>query len=110
MPELLRFKDDDRKGCWANIRMDNGDPCWVSIAQTGVLVKKSREGSFGAKIYAEKNIHEVAKKVAALVQLYPDMVTPPEMLNIVLISFVNAVLHCSSLADVSRVLNEAVES
>ncbi len=57
MPELIRFLDDDRKGRWTNIRMDNGDPCWISIAQTGILVKKSELGLFGAMLYEEKNMY-----------------------------------------------------
>ncbi len=29
MPELIRFLDNNRKGRWANLRMDNGDSCWI---------------------------------------------------------------------------------
>jgi hypothetical protein len=45
----LHSYKDSRIGCYANVRMDNGDPCFISVAQTGVLVKKSRVGLFGAK-------------------------------------------------------------
>jgi hypothetical protein len=107
MTELIRFLDDDRKGRWANIRMDNGDPCWVSIAQTGILVKKSKFGLLGAKLYEEKNIYKAAKTAQALSEYYPDDLTPDEMWNPVLKSIVNAILHCSNLAEVTRVLNEA---
>lgn len=110
MPELIRFLDDDRKGRWANIRMDNGDPCWIGIAQTGILVKKSKIGLFGAKLYEEKNIYKAAKTAEALSRLYPDDLTPAMMQNPVLKSITNAVLHCNSLAEVTRVLNEAFES
>jgi hypothetical protein len=44
---------DSRTGCYANIRMDNGDPCFISVAQSGVLVKKSRFGFMGAKLYQQ---------------------------------------------------------
>jgi len=54
MTELTRFMDHNWKGRWANIRMDMGDPCWVGIAQTGILVKKSKVGWFGAILYEEK--------------------------------------------------------
>ena len=50
MTEIHSFKDNNST-CYANIRMDNGDPCYVSVAQTGVLVKKSKIGMFGAKLY-----------------------------------------------------------
>ncbi|MHA1170295.1 MAG: hypothetical protein ACTSRU_20910 [Candidatus Hodarchaeales archaeon] len=107
MTELIRFMDDDRKGRWANIRMDNGDPCWVSIAQTGILVKKSKIGLFGAKLYEEKNVYMAARTAEALMEMYSDDLTPAEIWNPVLKSIVNAILHCTNLAKVTRVLNEA---
>lgn len=107
MAELIRFLDDDRKGRWANIRMDNGDPCWVGIAQTGILVKKSKVGIFGAKLYEEKDIYKAAKTAQALSEQYQDDLTPDEMWNPILKSIVNTILHCSNLAEVTRVLNEA---
>ncbi len=107
MTELIRFLDDDRKGRWANIRMDNGDPCWVGIAQTGILVKKSKVGMFGAKLYEEKDIYKAAKTAQALSEKYQGDLTPEEMWNPVLKSIVNAILHCSNLAEVTKVLNEA---
>ncbi len=107
MPTLTRFMDHDQRGRWANLVMDNGDPCWIGIAQTGILVKKSRVGLFGAKLYEEKNLYEAVRTAQALDVLYPEKLTPPEMRNPVLISFVNAVLHCRDLGEFTRVLNEA---
>ena len=107
MAELIRFMDDDHKGRWANIVMNNGDPCWVGVAQTGILVKKSKIGLFGAKLYEEKNVYKAAKTAMALWVQYPDDLTPAEMWNPVFKSIVNAVLHCDDLAEVTRVLNEA---
>ena len=109
MTELVRFLDDDRKGRWANIRMDNGDPCWIGIAQTGILVKKSKIGLFGAKLYEEKDIYKAAKTAQILSEKYQDDLTPNEMCNPVIKSIVNAILHCSSLAEVTIVLNEAYD-
>jgi hypothetical protein len=51
MTEFVRFLDADKKPRWANIRMDYRAPCWVGIAQTGVLVKKSKIGMFATKLY-----------------------------------------------------------
>ena len=107
MTKLVRFLDDDHKGRWANIRMDNGDPCWVGIAQTGILVKKSKIGMFGAKLYEEKDIYKAATTAQALSEKYQDDLTPDEMWNPVLKSIANIILHCSNLAEVTRVLNEA---
>jgi hypothetical protein len=43
--------------------MDNGDPCWISIANTGVLVKKSKLGLLGEKLYSSE---EPGKTVTAI--------------------------------------------
>ena len=107
MPELARFVDDNRTGCWAIVRMDNGDPCWIGIAQTGILVKKSRTGLFGAKLYEEKNVYKAVRTAGILNLTYSDDLTPDTMRNPVLKAITNAVLHCRSLAEVVRVLNEA---
>ena len=106
MTKLDRFLDDDRKGRWANLRMDNGDPCWVGIAQAGVLVKKSKIGLFGAKLYEEKNTCKAASTALVLNNLYPRDLTPAEILNPVLKSIVNAILHCNNLDEVTKTLNE----
>ena len=110
MTELIRFLDDDRKGRWANILMDNGDPCWISVAQAGILVKKSKVGLFGAKLYEEKNVYNAAQTAKALYEKFPDNLTPDEIWNPVLKSIVNAVLHCSNLAEVTILLNEAYQN
>ncbi len=107
MTSLHSYKDS-RIGCYANVRMDNGDPCFISVAQTGVLVKKSRVGLFGAKFYHQRRIYDAAMTAKALAYLYPERLTPPDVTNPVLNSFTNAVLHCSTLAEATRVLNEAV--
>ena len=109
MTTLTRFMDHDQRGRWANVVMDNGDPCWIGVAQTGVLVKKSRVGLFGAELYEQKNLYEAAQTAQALDSLFTEKLTPPEMWNPVLVAFANAVLHCGDLAEVTRVLNEAIE-
>ena len=110
MPKLLRFMDHDRRGRWAQISMDSGDPCWIGIARTGVLVKRSQIGLFGTKLYEEKNLHHAARTGQALASLYPELLTPTDMRHPALIAFANAVLHCHDIADVKHVLNEARNS
>jgi hypothetical protein len=100
----LRSYEDSRTGCYANIRMDNGDPC---VAQSGVLVKKSRTALLGAKLY-EQAVYDAAMTAKALAYLLNQMLAPDDMTNPVLKSFTNAVLHCSTLAEATRILNSAV--
>ena len=108
MTQLHSFKDDGT-GCYANVRMDNDDPCYISVAQSGILVKKSKLGLFGAKLYDEKNVYQSANTAKALAYLYPEKLTPEGMTNPVLKAITNAILHCSNLAEVTRVLNEAIK-
>lgn len=106
MTTLLRFLDNDRTGRCANIRMDNGDPCWIGITQSGVLVKTSKISLSRAKLFDESNVYRLAKTARSLNEKYEDDLTPQELWNPVLKALVNTILHCSSLAEVSRILNE----
>jgi hypothetical protein len=102
---LTTLKDftDDGRGCFANVRMDNDDPCWISVASSGVIVKKSKLGLFGEKLYS---CQQPGKLVVILMKNYQDPLTPPEMTNPVLQPITNAVLHCSTLDEVKKILNE----
>ncbi|MCK5666449.1 MAG: hypothetical protein KAI17_23320, partial [Thiotrichaceae bacterium] len=77
------------------------------VAQSGVLVKKSKIGLFGAKLYEEKNMHKAVKNAMALSQLYPNDLTPSGMINPVLKAVVNAILHCETLTEVTQIINDA---
>lgn len=55
MSKLIAFKDNGKQ-CWSRLQLDNGDPIWIGIAQSGIVVKKSRSGIFGAQIFKEKEI------------------------------------------------------
>ena len=107
MTTVAHFSDT-RVTRYANIRMPNGDPCYISIAQSGILVKRSRLGIFGAKLYEEKNAYHGAMTAKALAYLYPDRITPEGMTNPILVAFTNSVLHCPTTGDVAVVLNTAV--
>ena len=102
MTTLKDFTDDGR-ACFANVRMDNDDPCWISIASSGVIVKKSKIGLFGEKLYS---CQQPGKLVVILMENYPDSLTPSEMTNPVLKPITNAVLHCSTIDEVKGILNQ----
>jgi hypothetical protein len=89
--------------------MDNGDPVFVSVAQTGVLVKKSKLGLCGPKLYESRTIHDAASTAQALHALFPDYVGPEGMTNAALRAFVNGALHCATTAEVTQLLNTAPE-
>jgi len=99
---------DGTMGCWCVIRMDNNTPVWVGVAQSGIMVKKSRIGLFGPKLF-NKPIYESSMTAKALHFLYPHDKTQDEIKNPALKSFANAILHCSTVAEVTCVLNEAID-
>ena len=107
MSGLHSFQDKG-SGCYANVRMDNGDPVFIRTAQSGVVVKKSISGWLGSKLYESQTANEAATTATALARLYPRHVTPPWITDPVLRSFINAALHCSSAAEVLDVFNTAV--
>ena len=102
---MTTLKDftDDGISCCASVRMDNDDPCWISVASSGVLVKKSKMGLFGEKLYTSQ---QPGKLVVILMKNYQNSLTPPEMTNPVLQQITNAVLHCSTIDEVKRILNQ----
>jgi hypothetical protein len=112
MPTILHLADSKRLGCGASVRFENGEPCTVSIAQSGVIVKKSEGGLFGLlfgpKLFAEKNAYTVSRCALALTYLFPERRFPDGISSLPLRAFLNAILHCSSPAEVAVTLNQAV--
>jgi hypothetical protein len=109
MADVLNFSDG-KFTCYANVRLDSGEPCYINVAQTGVLVKKSRLGLLGPTLYKETVVYKAAMTAKALHHLYPDSRTPPGLHHPVLKAFTNAVLHCSSAMEVGTTLNQAIET
>ena len=116
MPKLLR--SSETAGCGATIELDNGEVVYVSIAQTGVLVrrwdinggliKSLLSNFFGAKLYNESSVYKNSQTARALSLMYPEQASPLCFKNPVLAAFSNAIWHCASAAEVCAVLNEAM--
>jgi hypothetical protein len=106
MAAVVRFVDDGQ-ACWALLRLDNGDPCWISVAQTGVLVKKSKMGLFGQVLF-QGDVDAAAVKAADLDEQYPLQRCPEGMSNQVLRVFVNAALHCDRATEVRYNFNRTL--
>ena len=114
MPEL--FAVDEKHGCGSTIKLDNGELCLVSVAQSGVIVRSYRTDSFlkaafgsffGPILFEEKSPYEAAKLAMLLDIEYADITSLPEFKNLVLCAFVKAIWSCASAAQVCVVLNEA---
>jgi hypothetical protein len=109
-PQILYFADSKMGGCGATVRLATGEPCWLSIAQCGVLVKKSRFGKLGAVLYDEKNVYTNSLCGIALAYLFPEKRFPDGVVDPNSRSFFNAILHCHSASEVCKTLNEAIET
>lgn len=94
MANLVKFKDG-KFLCWSRVDLDNGEPIWISVARTGVLVKKSKWGLMGEKLY-KANANEANQTAVALLAIYLDEGIPEE--NDLLNNMTNPLLHAFTLA------------
>ena len=106
MPNLLR--SSETAGCGATIELDSKEVVYVSIAQSGVIVRlRDMHGGFFKSLYNEKNVYKNVQTGMQLKLKFPQQ--PPELNfnNPVLSAFSNAIWNCASAARVAAVLNEA---
>lgn len=122
MPKLLHWSET--VGCGITVKLDNGDEVIVSIAQSGVMVrlqarkgdgflKRMAGGLAGTKLYNEAIPYKNAKACTALFEMYPNVAPELRALglkNAALETFANAVWHCRNAAEVSILLNGAMEA
>ena len=109
MSKLGHYKSTGKLGEYSNIEMDNGELCFISVAQTGVFVKKMKKGFFGSlggkKIYTG-DLHKTAETAQRLSERYSSNLCPSDIKNAVLRVFTNAGLHCQSSDEFERILND----
>ena len=107
MGKVIDFCHPPKVGHWCKLKMDNGERCWISISQQGVLIKKSRMGLFGKVIADLKPIDEVYARLSKLEYMFPKKLYPDDMLSLILQEFTNAALNCSSLDELKISLEKA---
>jgi len=105
---LFSFSVGNR-GMASVVRMDNGDPVHISVRGSGVIVRHSRLGFLGAKLYESTSYDDAASTAKDLHGLYCSQLTPPGMNEPVLMAFTKAVLHCSTVAEIMDILNTTDE-
>lgn len=106
--EILNLADNSKWGCGATVRFPSGEPCMLSIAQSSIIVKKSRLGILGAILYKEKDTYKNVRCSVALSYLFPNRLVPTEIMDPNLCAFLNAILHCKNATQVCTELNGAV--
>lgn len=108
MGKVVDFADG-WMGCWARIELENGDPVHISVAQSGVRVKRSNSGLFGAKLFEENNAYRVARTAQELDMSVGEYNLPPRMNNAILKAFTQATLECKNAAEVAVRLNNSLK-
>ena len=90
--------------------MNNGDPVWIGIAQTGVVIKKSKVGLFGPKLFVSRDIYHAAKTAEVLDGQFDNNFIPEgySFSNPVLKALVKACMSCSRIEEFTLLVNEAV--
>ena len=111
MTEIHSYQDN-KTTCYANIRMDNGDPVYISIAQTGVVIKKSKVGLFGPKLFVSRDAYHAAKTAEVLDGQFDNNLIPDgySFSNPVLKALVKACLSCSRIEEFTLLVNEALQT
>jgi hypothetical protein len=96
MNTLLRFGDTQGLQCWSQVKTSIGETIWIGIAQTGILIKLSKWGLFGKKLFEETNPFKAGEIARRLSSYIDDAPIPEGMSNIVLISLTANALQCST--------------
>lgn len=96
MGKLVRHMDSSR-GCFARVDFAPGDPLWISIAQNGVLIRRSRLGLFGRRVYGETDTFEAARVARVLATLCPDVSSIEGVHTPMLSAFLAAALSARNL-------------
>jgi len=106
MNKLLRFGDSPTQ-CWSQVLTTSGETVWIGIAQTGILIKKSKWGVFGTKLFEETNPVKAGRIARRLSMNIQNDSIPQGMSNIVLISLTLNAMQCPTAADFVARLNSA---
>ena len=106
MGKVLAFSHPPKVGHWCRIQMDDGDPCWISIGKDTVIIKKSKLGIFGKKIFEKGPIIEIYARLSKLDEMFPKKLTPEDMTSLALKYFTNAALNSSSLDEFKVALDK----
>lgn len=107
MSSMIDFVDIPGKACWSSVLLDSGEPIWISIVQNGILVKQSRLGILGTKLFNETNMSRCVDVADALHRIVDNYTTPDGMQNPVLRVFTQTALNSRSAQDFCTFVNNA---
>jgi hypothetical protein len=104
LSKLLRY-EDNQKQCWSRVDLSNGDPIWISIARTGIVVKRSRLGLMGTILLKESNTRILYRIYEAISKQVLEYKTPSNMTQPFLKVLTQAALDADSASQLKILLN-----
>lgn len=103
---IVRFSDSGSR-CFAVVQA-GPDPIWISVAQSGVLVKRSRMGILGLALYKSRDLVELSRLCEVLDAQPLDVDLPVDLTNPVLALFTALALHSNSASEVAGYIRAAL--
>jgi hypothetical protein len=94
---------DGRFTRYAVLETPIGDPIWISIARTGIVVKKSKTGLFGKKIF-QGTPDQSAEKTQQLYEAFGNVQIPNVVNNLALRIWIQAAICMRDSTEFVQVL------
>lgn len=91
--------------CFATLTLESGEPVFISVAQSGVVVKKSKTGLFG-KVIFKGDAAQTAHLCMDLDSKYGDTDVPGSARNPVLKMFIKSALNARDVNELSSILSQ----
>ena len=107
MSSMIDYVDIPGKACWSSVLLDSGEPIWISIAQNGIMVKQSRLGILGTKLFHETNMSRCVDVADALHRMIDFYTTPDGLQNPVLRVFTQTALNSRTSKDFATFVSNA---
>ena len=104
---MIDFVDIPGKACWSSVLLDSGEPIWISIAQNGIMVKQSRLGILGTKLFHETNMSRCVDVADALHRMIDSYTTPDGLQNPVFRVFTQTALNSRTSKDFATFVSNA---
>jgi hypothetical protein len=110
---LKQFSDGSgmfgKKTCWSVVETPEGEKLWISVAQTGVVVKQVQFPPLGPTILNIKGQEAAWRIGSQLGKGYRDEHVPEGMQNLELITFTLAALEAANTAEFISRVRKAIE-
>lgn len=103
----FRFEDGGTPYRWAALTLPSGDPCWIEVASTGVLVKVSTNGAFGRLLFGSHKQAELVRLGDFLDTRFEHVPVPPGGEHPLFRAVVRCALACHSIAELRTLLTIA---